>query len=259
MSALLSLDSVSVTRGGARVVSDVSFDVSGGEIVGLLGPNGAGKSTLLRVALGLVPRASGRVRVGDLDPEAADRRALARLAALLPERAGSGSGMSVRDVVRTGRFAHVGVLGAETEADRRAVDEALETLALRPLASRAFDTLSAGERKRVLLARCFAQRAPLFLLDEPTSTLDLGHARGLFEAVRARVRADGAALIAIHDLGLAALVCDRVVALRGGALVAIGTPGEVLTEDVVREVFGASARVEVDTDEVRVRLPRSAR
>jgi iron complex transport system ATP-binding protein len=256
VSARLSLTSVSVLRGRTRVVDDVSLDVFEGEIVGLLGPNGAGKSTVLRVALGLVARASGSVRVGDLDPASADRVALARLAALLPERAGTGSGLTVRDVVRTGRFAHLGPFAAETDADRHAVDAALDRLALRPLQARAFDTLSAGERKRALLARCFAQAAPLFLLDEPTSTLDLGHARALFEAVRARVKDGGAALVAIHDLGLAAAVCDRLVLMRRGSVVATGAPADVLTEKIVQEVFGARASVELDDHEIRVRMPR---
>jgi iron complex transport system ATP-binding protein len=256
VSARLVLEGVSVLRGGNRVVDDVSLAVAEGEVVGLLGPNGAGKSTVLRVALGLVPRASGAVRIGDLDPASADRGALAKLAALLPERAGTGSGLTVRDVVRTGRFAHVSAFGAEHDTDRRAVDDALERLSLRPLETRAFDILSAGERKRVLLARCFAQAAPLFLLDEPTSTLDLGHARSLFEAVRVRVQAGGAALVAIHDLGLAAAVCDRLVLVRAGKVVASGKPTEVLTEKIVHEVFGARASVELDDAEVRIRMPR---
>jgi len=256
VSARLTLADVTVTRGARAVVRGASLEVHEGEIVGLLGPNGAGKSTLLRVALALVPTTSGRVRLGDVDPYASERRALAKLAVLLPERAGTGSGLSVREVVRTGRFAHVGPFGGESAADRAAVDAAIETLSLRDLAPRRFDSLSAGERKRVLLARCFAQEAPLFLLDEPTSTLDLGHARALFGAVRARVRDRGAALVAVHDLGLAAAVCDRLALMHDGALVAIGSPTEVLTEQNVHDTFGARASVEVDAREVRVHIPR---
>ncbi len=256
MSVLLSLDRVSVQRGKRSVLHDVSLDVSDGEVVGLLGPNGAGKSTLLRVALGMVARSRGQVRLGELDPATADRRALAHRAVLLPERAGTGSGLSVRDVVRTGRFAHVGAFGGETDRDRQAVDASLDTLRLRTMETRSFDALSAGERKRVLLARCFAQAAPLFLLDEPTSTLDLGHAKALFDAVRARVETGGAALVAIHDLGLAASVCDRLALLHEGRVVAIGSPDDVLTEKNVLEVFGARASVERDDAEVRVRMPR---
>ena len=256
MTAWLSLTSVDVVRGRTRVLTGISLDVSAGEIVGVLGPNGAGKSTLLRVALGLIPRASGRVSLGGLDPAVADRRALAKLAALLPERAGSGSGLSVRDVVATGRFAHTSGLGAETSADHAAIDEAITSLAILPLVARAFDSLSAGERKRVLLARCFAQSAPLLVLDEPTSTLDLGHARALFDAVRARARRGHAALVAIHDLALAAAVCDRLVALRDGRTLAIGTAAEVLEGSLVQDLFGTRAQVEIDDAEIRIRVPR---
>ena len=256
MTVLLSLASVDVARGRKRVLADISLDVSAGEVIGLLGPNGAGKSTLLRVALGLIPRASGRVSLGGLDPALADRRALAKLAALLPERAGSGSGLSVRDVVATGRFAHTSGLGAETSADHAAIDEAITSLAIGSLTARAFDSLSAGERKRVLLARCFAQSAPLLVLDEPTSTLDPGHARALFDAVRTRARGGHAALVAIHDLALAAAVCDRLVVLREGRAVAIGTPAQVLAGSVVQDLFGTRAHVEIDDSEIRIRVPR---
>jgi iron complex transport system ATP-binding protein len=256
VSVLLSLAGVSVLRGRTRVVDDVSLEVGEGEVVGLLGPNGAGKSTVLRAALGLVPRASGTVRLGELDPASADRTALAKRAALLPERAGTGSGLTVRDVIRTGRFAHLGAFAAETEADRGAVDDAITRLSLQALSGRAFDTLSAGERTRALLARCFAQAAPLFLLDEPTSTLDLGHARALFAAVRTRVQDGGAALVAIHDLGLAAAICDRLVLMRAGHVVASGAPADVLVEATIQEVLGAKARVELTSDEVWVRIPR---
>jgi iron complex transport system ATP-binding protein len=259
VSALLTIDDVSVTRGSATVVRGASLTVAEGEIVGLLGPNGAGKSTLLRVALGLVARSAGSVRVGPVDPATADRRELAKRVTLLPERAGTGSGLTVRDVVRTGRFAHVDGLGAETAKDQAAVDAAIDALVLGKLADRPFDALSAGERKRVLLARCFAQAAPLFLLDEPTSTLDLGHARALFDAVRARVHSGGAALVAIHDLPLAAATCDRIALMRAGEIVATGTPAEVLTAARVEETFGARASVEVDADAVRLTLPRAQR
>ncbi len=256
MSPLVSIEGVSVVRGRARVLTDVSVSVREGEIVGLLGPNGAGKSTLLRAALGLVPLASGRVRLGDLDPAAADRRTVARAAALLPEHAGLGSGLTAREVVRTGRYAHVEPLAAESPADHDAVAQAIDALGLGALADRPLDTLSAGERKRVLLARCFAQDAPLFLLDEPTSTLDLGHARTLFASLRARVERRGGALVAMHDLALAAAGCDRIVALRGGEALASGRPDEVLHEDVVEKLFGARAHVETTDAEIVLRVPR---
>ncbi|MFO0686977.1 MAG: ABC transporter ATP-binding protein [Sandaracinus sp.] len=256
MSTLLAIERATVHRGRRPVLRDVSISVDEGEIVGLLGPNGAGKSTLLRAALGLAPLASGSVRLGALDPATADRRAIAKAAALLPEHAEHGSGLTVREVVRTGRYAHVGPLEAERASDRAAVDEAIAALGLAPLAERRLDALSAGERKRVILARCFAQAAPLFLLDEPTSTLDLGHARALFASLRARIVRGGGALVAMHDLSLAAASCDRVVALHEGEVLAMGRPDEVLRAEIVEKLFGARAHVETTEGEIVLRIPR---
>jgi iron complex transport system ATP-binding protein len=177
---------------------------------------------------------------------------VARAAALLPEQAGEGSELTVREVVRTGRYAHVGALGRESDADRAAIARALTALKLDALADRPIDALSAGERKRALVARCFAQEAPLLALDEPTSTLDAGHARALFDAIRARVQDGAGALVAMHDLALAAATADRVIALSGGAIVASGPPAEVLREEVLETLFGARGRVELDDTEVRL-------
>jgi iron complex transport system ATP-binding protein len=259
MSALLTMKGVEVRRGSNPVLSSIAIEIAAGELVGLIGPNGAGKSTLLRAAVGLAAASAGTIHLGDMDVARADRRVIAKRAVLLPERAGLGSGLTVRDVVRTGRFAYVAPLGAEAAADHAAIDAAMRAVAVDALADRSFDTLSAGERKRVLLARCFAQEAPLLLLDEPTSTLDPARATALFAIVAERVRAGGGALIAIHDLALAAASCDRLIALGDGRIIAEGSPREVLASEAVRTLFAIDGRVEVDDDEVRVRIPRRGR
>jgi iron complex transport system ATP-binding protein len=254
MSALLTLEDVVVSRGERRVLDAVSFTLREGEVVGLLGPNGAGKSTLLRAALGIAPRASGTVRVGDDDPAQLDRRVLARRAAFLPQEADVSLDFTVREIVAMGRHPHVDRWSALGKHDTKAIDAALEALELTALASRPIRALSAGEQKRALLARCFAQEAPLLVLDEPTSTLDAGRARSLLRAVRAKCARGGGALIAIHDIALAAGACDRVIALAAGAVVASGPPAEALTPEVLGSLFGVRGTVEIDDEGVRVTL-----
>ncbi len=253
MSALLVLEDVVVVRGANRVLDGVSLEVRAGEIVGLLGPNGAGKSTLLRAALAITPRVSGRVSIGQSDPSELDRIVLARRAAFLPQDAEVSLDFSVREVVSMGRYAHVGRWSALSREDTAAIDAALLALDLVDLASRPIRALSAGEQKRALLARCFAQDAPLLVLDEPTSTLDAGRARSLLRAVRAKCDTGGA-LIAIHDLALAAASCDRIVALAAGKIVASGPPAMALTPAVLQSVFGVRGSVDVDEEGVRVTL-----
>lgn len=253
MSALLELVDVIATRGGRRVLGSVSLEVRAGEIVGLLGPNGAGKSTLLRAALGIARCESGRVRVGGDDPAAIERRLLARRAAFLPQEADVSLDFTVREIVSMGRLPHVGRWSALGAADTMAIDLALSALDLADLGARPIRALSAGEQKRALLARCFAQEAPLLVLDEPTSTLDAGRARSLLRAVRAKCETGGA-LIAIHDIALAAGACDRVIAMSAGRVVANGPPAEALTPAVLESLFGVRGSVEVDAEGVRVTL-----
>jgi iron complex transport system ATP-binding protein len=253
VTTLLALDEVVALRGERRVLDRVSIEVRPGEIVGLLGPNGAGKSTLLRVALGIAPRVSGRVVIAGADPAELDRRELARRVAFLPQDAEVSLDFSVREIVAMGRHPHVGRWSALASSDVAAIDAAIDALDLSALASRSLRALSAGEQKRVLLARCFAQSTDLLVLDEPTSTLDAGRARSLLRAVRARSKECGA-LIAIHDLPLAAATCDRVVALASGRVMASGPPADALTPDVLESLFGVRGSVEREGEGVRVTL-----
>jgi iron complex transport system ATP-binding protein len=253
VTALLSIHELVVQRGPTRVLDSVSLEVRAGEVVGLLGPNGAGKSTLLRAALGITPRTGGEVSILGEDPSKADRRSLALRAAFLPQDAAVSLDFTVREIVAMGRHPHVGRWSSLGGADTRAIDAALEALDLALLSERPIRALSAGEQKRALLARCFAQDARLLVLDEPTATLDAGRARALLRAVRAKCE-NGGALIAIHDIALAASACDRVIALAAGKVVTSGAPTEALTPAVLESLFGVRGVVERDDEGVRVTL-----
>ncbi len=229
---------------GARaVLRGLDVEVNAGELVAIVGPNGAGKSTLLRVLLGFLAPAGGSVEIGGRPLVALDRRAIARQAAFVQQGFHTEFAFTVREMVAMGRTPYLGRFRPEGAADRDAILQAMEETGVLRMADRPFTELSGGERQRVLLARAFAQRTPLLLLDEPNASLDLLHSHELMELVRARVDGGAAALAALHDLTLAARFSDRLVVLSEGRVHADGPPADVLTETLMRDVFGVEARI----------------
>jgi iron complex transport system ATP-binding protein len=242
MSALR-LDRVSVTLGGAAILTDISAEVGEGEWVGLIGPNGAGKSTTLRAAAGLVPF-TGRVEVFGNDASSLSRREVARRIALVPQIPQLPQDATVHEYVLLGRTPHLGYLSSEGRADHDAVDRALARLDLHVFALRRLGSLSGGERQRVTLARALAQDASILLLDEPTTALDVGRQQQVMEIVD-ELRTDGSltVLSAMHDLTLAGQYADRLLLLSGGRIVAKGMAEDVLTRALISEHYGAEVQI----------------
>ena len=242
MSAV-SLERATVALGGRNVVDGVSFAVDRGEWVTLIGPNGAGKTTLLRAIAALVPH-RGRITIDREEIQRLGRREVARRVAVVPQAPLMPAGMTVREYVLLGRTPYLSYLGREGRGDLAAVERALATLDLVTLAARQLGTLSGGERQRAVLARALAQEAPLVLLDEPTAALDAGRQQEALELIdRLRLEAGLTVLAAMHDLTLAGQYASRLLLLSAGLIVARGAPGEVLTEPLIAEHYGASVRV----------------
>jgi iron complex transport system ATP-binding protein len=235
---IVDVRAVSFAYGAAPALSGVSFGARTGEFVGLLGPNGAGKSTLVRLVAGLHAPREGAVRLAGLDPAAAPRRAVARVCALVPQEPRVTWPFTVREAVMMGRAPHQGLLAVSSRFDRGAVEGALAACDLVHLADRRLDALSGGERRRVFFARALAQEPRVLLLDEPTAFLDLAHQVAVMRMAQVAARAGLCVVAVLHDLNLAAAACDRVVVLSGGRVVAEGRPGDVLTGERVREVWG---------------------
>jgi len=234
---------VSVRLGGHLALDGVSLTVADGEWVSVVGPNGAGKSTLLRALAGLVD-ADGEVSLGDAPLASLNRRERARLVALVPQSPVVPPGMAVADYVLLGRTPYIPPLGRESASDLEAVGRALEQLDLLAFAGRALDTLSGGERQRVLIARALAQAAPILLLDEPTTALDVGHQQDVLELVDRLRRDNGLTVVStMHDLTLAGQYADRLVLLHDGQVVTSGSADEVLTEEHLSRFYGAQVRV----------------
>ena len=239
----LELEHVTVEAGGRALVSDVTLSVAQGEWLSLLGPNGAGKTTLLRAASGLV-RSRGTVRLLGRELASTPRRDVARCVALVPQVPVLPAGLTVGEYVLLGRTPHVGVLAREGATDRAAASEALARLELDEIAARPLGSLSGGELQRAVIARSLAQAAPILLLDEPTTALDIGHQQQALELVERLRREEGLTVVAaMHDLTLAAQYGDRVVLIDRGRVVADGAARDVLTTERVSSLYGARVRV----------------
>ncbi len=239
----LALERVTVELGGRPVVDGVSFSVERGEWVTLIGPNGAGKTTLLRSVAGLVGH-RGEIRL-DGDPiRRLRRRDVARRVAVVPQSPLLPGGMTVHEYVLLGRTPYVSYMGSESRHDVAATEAAVARLDLAELADRELGTLSGGERQRAVLARAIAQQAPLLLLDEPTSALDAGRQQEAMELIDTLRLGAGLTVVgAMHDLTLAGQYASRLILLSSGRVVAHGAAGEVLTEPLIAEHYGARVRV----------------
>ncbi|MGW5736150.1 MULTISPECIES: ATP-binding cassette domain-containing protein [Streptomyces] len=243
--AVLRAESLSYRVAGKSLVDDVTLHAAPGETVGLVGPNGSGKTTLLRCVYGTLRPTGGRVLLdGD---DLADRSAKyrARRIATVPQDGHTGFELTVRQIVAMGRSPHKRFWEADTAEDEALVGAALERVGAADLAHRGFAGLSGGERQRALVARALVQRPAVLVLDEPTNHLDIRHQLEILGLVRDLGTTGTTSLLALHDLNLAAFYCDRLYVLDGGRLVASGPPGEVLTSELLADVYGVTAEVRV--------------
>lgn len=236
----LRADRVGRSADGALILDGVSIAPRPGTVTGLLGPNGSGKSTLLRLLAGVLAPACGTVTLDGRPLERVGRRAVARRVAVVEQQTDTQVALTVLDVVRLGRVPHRRAWAPASAEDEEAVRSALARTGLADKAARPWRTLSGGERQRVQIARALAQQPRELLLDEPTNHLDIQHQLALLDLIT-ELRLTS--VVALHDLNLAAMYCDRLLVLRRGRVVATGTPQEVLTEELIAEVYGVRATV----------------
>jgi iron complex transport system ATP-binding protein len=229
---------------GKAGLHGVSIDVPSGSLVGILGPNGSGKTTLLRLLGGMLSPSSGRITIDGRDLARFPRRDLAREIAVVPQETRLAFEYSVLEVVLMGRYPHLGAFELEGGDDLRIGREALAATGTLDLEARPFPTLSGGEKQRVVIASALAQSARLMLLDEPTAALDPGYQIEIAVLLR-RLNAERGVTMAVatHDLNLAAGLCQHLVLLREGRVLAAGPTGEVLTRESVRALYDVDADV----------------
>ena len=239
---------LSVRLGRHQAVRDVSLTLPSGQLTGVIGPNGAGKSTLIRALLGLAKPAGGFALIDGTPIDRLNRRDIARRIAYLPQGQTLHWPLAVERLAALGRMPHLGPLSRLSAQDEALVDAALARADVLHLKGRIATELSGGERARVLLARALAVGAPALVADEPLAALDIGHQIDVMDLLKAEARAGSLVVTVLHDLGMAARYCDRLVLMDKGALVAEGPPMEVLTESRLASVYGVSACIEADGD-----------
>lgn len=230
---------------GRRALDAVSLHVPRGPIVGLLGPNGSGKTTLIRILAGLLTPQAGQVLLDDHPIRGMTRLAIARRIALVPQDTHSIFDFSVLDLVLMGRYPHLSTLALESADDVAMAREALAVTGTAAFETRRFSQLSGGERQRVVIASALAQAGEALLLDEPTASLDLGYQLEIAALLR-RLNHDRrtTVLLSTHDLNLAAALCDRVVLLKDGSVVADGPTESTLTPETIAVTYGVLADVQ---------------
>ncbi|GLX11090.1 ABC transporter [Microbispora sp. NBRC 16548] len=233
----LSYDKRIVAEGLDVAIPDRSFTV-------IIGPNACGKSTLLRALARTLRPAAGTVLLDGRDITSLPARKVARTLGLLPQTSVAPDGITVAELVGRGRYPHQRLLRQWSADDERVVRESMEATGVADLAGRLVDELSGGQRQRVWIAMALAQETPLLLLDEPTTYLDIAHQIEVLDLCARLHEERGRTLVAVlHDLNHAARYATHLIAMRDGRVVAAGTPGEVMTADLVEEVFRLPCRV----------------
>jgi len=255
MNSPLEIKGLGVTLGGNQILSDVSFTLPRGEIIGLIGPNGAGKSTAIKSILGLLASEAGAARIGENDISKMDPRIRAKSLAYVPQGAPVHWPLTAERTVALGRVPHLTPWQALGAKDDAAIRQAMEKTDCWSFRDRLVTTLSGGERARVLLARTLAVGAEFILADEPIAALDPMHQLQVMDILKAEAASGTGVLVVMHDLGLAMRTCDKLVLLHQRKVLAAGTPNDVLTDANLKLAFG----IEVSRwqDGVNFLVPRS--
>ena len=238
-------DNIQVSFGSKPILHDISLAIHDKEFVGIIGPNGSGKSTFLKCLYRVLQPSGGKIFFDGSELNLLSHRDTALKMAVVAQHSTVNFDFSVLEMVLMGRSPYKGLLDRDQLDDYEIARHALAEVGLSDFESRNFNTLSGGEQQRVILARALAQRTECLVLDEPTNHIDIKYQLELMTIVK---RLDATVVSAIHDLNLAAIYCDRIIALKDGHIVCSGTPQEVLTEETIRHIYGVSATVQTLPD-----------
>lgn len=238
-------DTIQVSFGSKTILHDISLAIQDKEFVGIIGPNGSGKSTFLKCLYRVLQPSGGKIFFDGTELSSLSHRDTALKMAVVAQHSTVNFDFSVLEMVLMGRSPYKGLLDRDQLDDYEIARYALAQVGLSDFESRNFNTLSGGEQQRVILARALAQRTECLVLDEPTNHLDIKYQLELMTIVK---RLDATVVSAIHDLNLAAIYCDRIIALKDGHIVCSGTPQDVLSSDTIRHIYGVSAMVQTLPD-----------
>jgi iron complex transport system ATP-binding protein len=245
----MSIEISGVTVGYGRerpIIEGIDLSIETGSITALIGPNGCGKSTLLKTIGRLLKPRAGKVRVDGLDVTATPAKRVAQTIAYLPQSPVVPTAITVEQLVAYGRAPHQSLLGIKSADDIEKIDHAIEMTGLQELRSKPVSELSGGQRQRAFIAMVLAQDTPYVMLDEPTTFLDIRHQVETLELVRALHALGRTSVVVLHDIGQAARYADRLVVMKAGKVAAQGRPAEVISAELVREVYGLDCIVYPD-------------
>lgn len=240
----LKAENLTAGYGGAPVFQDLNLEIPIGKITTLIGANGSGKSTILKTMARLIKPSSGLVLLDGKEIFSMNTKTVARKLALLPQDAQTPEGITVRDLVEFGRYPHRNPMAGLKEKDREVIDWALKSANIEELAERQADQLSGGQRQRAWIAMALAQKTGILFLDEPTTYLDISHQLEILQLLKKLNRKQNVTVVMVlHDLNHAGMFSDHVVAIHNGKKAMEGTPVQVITPNMLRNVFGVEAEV----------------
>lgn len=236
----LKVEKLTYDIGGTRILKDITFDVEENTFVGVIGPNGSGKSTMLKSIYGVNKPSGGNIYFEGDDLLKISSKDRAKKIAVLAQESGGQFDFSVQQVVEMGRYPHKNTLENYSKHDLEIVDRVLYEMKLDNYRERSFNTLSGGEKQRVLIARLLVQESKFIILDEPTNHLDIGHQIEIMNIIK---KMGVTVLSAIHDMNMAAIYCDKLVIMKKGEVITQGSVEETLTSEMLKDLFNVEAEI----------------
>ena len=236
----LKVEKLTYDIGGTRILKDITFDVEENTFVGVIGPNGSGKSTMLKSIYGVNKPSGGNIYFEGEDLLKISSKDRAKKIAVLAQESGGQFDFSVQQVVEMGRYPHKNTLENYSKHDLEIVDRVLREMKLDNYRERSFNTLSGGEKQRVLIARLLVQESKFIILDEPTNHLDIGHQIEIMNIIK---KMGVTVLSAIHDMNMAAIYCDKLVIMKKGEVITQGSVEETLTSEMLKDLFNVEAEI----------------
>ena len=253
---MLKVHNISGGYGALPILSNISFQVEKGKMVGILGPNGCGKSTLLKIISGIMSPALGKVIIDGKGIDDYSSRELARKMTILPQLHATAFSSTVRDTVSIGRYPHQsGFFSSWGAEDERAVKKAMQQTDIEKYENHYLEFLSGGEQQRVFIAQALAQASSLLLLDEPTNHLDIAHQKQILDMIRKEVTNSNLTVVSVfHDINLASLYCDEILLMEKGKVRAFGAPHEVLLEEKIRDVYDTRISIQAHPEQPKPQM-----
>ena len=240
----ITAENIKMKIGDNEILKGVSIDSKNREFVGIIGPNGSGKSTLLKSIYRILKPNDGCIKLGDMDISKMSIKESAKKMAVVSQHNYYNFDFTVKEVVSMGRSPHKKNLERDNIEDFEIVKESLQKVGMSEFSNRSFSILSGGEQQRVILARALAQKTPCLILDEPTNHLDIKYQLSLLNIVKSL---DLTVISAIHDLNIAAMYCDRLFVMKDGQIVASGTPQDILTKELIKEIYEIDVEIIKDS------------